>query len=328
MEKNLNKLTSLLFFWMTVLAFLLPVTGLAQEETPTAREIAKRTEERNLGDTMISAIEMLLINAQGQVRRREFVVYRKEFPDGERTLYKFLYPDDIKNTATLNIEVPQKDDIQYLYVPAAKKIRRISTKNQSWLGSEIYYEDLEEVDLDHWKFELLGSETIDGFDCWIFSQTPVDPDDSMYGKIIRSVRKSDYVPMKRIHYDKNGDLFKYVWMKNWIETDGVFYSWHNISMNMKDYHRTVINRRWIILNHEIPDDFFTTRFAEKSIDFYDRPKNMKKMWSEAIAQLDPRNIYHDLSHEIIVAKDPQSIIDFYNVSENSTYQVPAEIDDL
>ena len=63
---------------------------------------------------------------------------------GDRTLVRFTYPNDIRNTGFLVWEHPAADDERFLYLPALGRVRRIAgeEKQESFVGSDLSYEDI------------------------------------------------------------------------------------------------------------------------------------------------------------------------------------------
>jgi len=91
-----------------------------------------------------SNMKMTLINANNQKRKRQMKIIVLEKESGNKSLMTFLSPADVKGTKFLNYEHINKDDDQWLYLPAIKRIKRIASKNKSgsFMGSEFSYEDL------------------------------------------------------------------------------------------------------------------------------------------------------------------------------------------
>lgn len=266
-----------------------PAVRAEQADSLTGRDIAYRSQYRPSYKTdECTALEMKLVNAQGDVRTREFLRYQgKSLKDGKTiktTMIKFWHPEDIKDTGTYNEEVPGGDDIQYLYLPAALKLRRITAKDQSWVGSDFVYEDLQEINFDAWRYELLRSDVFDGKDCWVYSMVPIKSETSIYGKQVRWATKKDYLPVKVEYYKKDGSLFKILEATDFRDANGIPYAWKISLRNVEDKHETRLTRRWIFLDTDIDKDVFTTRYMQKSIDFYNHPADLWTIWKKAISE--------------------------------------------
>ena len=68
--------------------------------------------------------------------------------------YLFLIvPKDVKGTATLTFTHKVGPDDQWLYLPALKRVKRITSENRSgsFVGSEFAYEDLGSQELEKYS---------------------------------------------------------------------------------------------------------------------------------------------------------------------------------
>src|SRR5919107_709571 len=88
---------------------------------------------------------MRLYDRQGRVR--------------ERTLIRFTYPNDIRNTGFLVWEHPGADDERFLYLPALGRVRRISgqEKQESFVGSDLSYEDIGGQDIAEYTYAFASA---------------------------------------------------------------------------------------------------------------------------------------------------------------------------
>ena len=110
-------------------------------------EIAQEAINRDTGWTDNTAdMLMYLRNQQGQESIRELKIKSLEQQDdGDKSLTIFNKPRDVKGTAFLSFSHPVGADDQWLYMPALKRVKRISSTNKSgpFMGSEFAFEDLE-----------------------------------------------------------------------------------------------------------------------------------------------------------------------------------------
>ena len=101
------------------------------EEVGLAIAEAARVRENGFGDLTARQV-MLLRNRQGRESRRELRVQVLEMPDdGNRTLFVFDDPRDVRGTAFLVHARRADDDGQWLYLPALRRVKRISSSNRS-----------------------------------------------------------------------------------------------------------------------------------------------------------------------------------------------------
>jgi hypothetical protein len=153
---------------------------------------------------------LTLVSAQGDESMRKL---RFEGQEGEARHDKsrliFTYPADMKGAMLLTHEQAERDDDQWLYLPAVKRIKRIATANQSgsFMGSEFAYEDLVVRQLDKYEFRYIGDETLDGKDCYVIERTPKNKN-SGYSRIVRWRMKDNLQELRSDYYDRKGELLK------------------------------------------------------------------------------------------------------------------------
>ena len=79
---------------------------------PTADWVARQIQDRETGRDSRAELRMRLHDRQGRVRERALTLLtlRGARGSGDRTLIRFTYPNDIRNTAFLVWEHPGADD--------------------------------------------------------------------------------------------------------------------------------------------------------------------------------------------------------------------------
>lgn len=247
-------------------------------------EIAKNSHERYIANDESTELWMLLINSRGQMRIRKLLRFRKSFPDHKRVVLKFIHPEDIRDTGFLNEEKPkEKYDTQFLYLPAIKKLRRISAANkeQRWVGSDFFYEDIQEIKLNDWDYRRLDDDIFDDFPCYVVEWLPKQNTETVYGKEIYWYRKEGYLSVRIDYYDKNGNLWKRATAYDLRYNQEVWVAWRLKIEDFDANHKTELYRRWIFFDTKLPDDYFTTRSIEKNVSSYTHPVNLWEMISSS-----------------------------------------------
>ena len=198
-------LVALLLAWM-----LLPARALSSAEEK-GLEIAAEADRRDEGwQDQKADLLMILRNRHGQESVRELRNRSLEVADdGDKLLVIFDRPRDVKGTAFLTFTHKAGQDDQWLYLPALKRIKRISSNNKSgpFMGSEFAYEDLTSQEIDKYTYKHLRDETVDSLDCFVVERIPVDPK-SGYTKQIVWYDKQEYRIRKIEFYDRKADLLK------------------------------------------------------------------------------------------------------------------------
>ena len=151
--------------------FILAITVLhsldhAAAETPEEKglAIAVEADRRNTGfENSTADMLMILKNRHGQESRRQMRFRNLEVEgDGDKSLTIFDSPMDVKGTAFLNYTHKEGDDDQWLYLPALKRIKRISSRNKSgsFMGSEFAYEDIASQEIENTPTNGSGTRSI------------------------------------------------------------------------------------------------------------------------------------------------------------------------
>jgi len=173
--------------------------------------ISKEAKQRDLGWADSTAdMRMTLRNTQGQESIREIKLKSLEQEtDGDKSLTIFNQPRDVKGTAFLSFSHPVGADDQWLYLPALKRVKRISSRNKSgpFMGSEFSFEDLSSFEIEKYGYKYLGNETINGLDSFMVEQYPVD-ENSGYTRRIVWLDKAEYRVQKIDFYDRKNSLLK------------------------------------------------------------------------------------------------------------------------
>ncbi len=191
----------------------------------SGEEIAKHSYEKTSGyQSSISKTTMILKNAQGDENIRKLEMKKLEGEDGDRSLLIFLFPNDLKDTKLLSYEVIGGDDKQWLYLPALKRIKRISSRNKSgsFMASEFSYEDISSQNYKNYSY---GGESekvlVDGVEYFKLIRVPKDKN-SGYSKQIVYIDTKEYLARFGEYFDKQGRLLKKIYFSNYVLLDGVY----------------------------------------------------------------------------------------------------------
>lgn len=153
---------------------------------------------------------MTLRNSRGRQSRRSLKIRQLEVAaDGDKLLVVFDTPKNIRGTALLSYSHKFAPDDQWLYLPAMKRVKRITSHNRSgpFLSSEFAYEDLALQEVEKFRYRLIDTQQLDGQVYFIVERSPVDE----YFGYLRQLVKLDASEL-RIHniayYDRRDKLLK------------------------------------------------------------------------------------------------------------------------
>ncbi len=236
----------------------------------TAMEIMNKYKEEDHSGDSRADLKMLLINSSGKERVRKVTQMTKTDKNGLRkSLIRFLSPADVKGTGLLQIENKGRDDDNWLYLPALRKVRRISggSKTDRFMGSDFTYEDLEPEDLEDHTYKLLGSETRDGGEAWKIEALPKESvsDKTGYSKRILWITKDHYQMVKVKFFNKDGAYSKELIGGGIRKIEGAD-KWRTFRIEMQNVlkgTKTVLDITDYKLNTGIKDKIFTRRYLKK-----------------------------------------------------------------
>ena len=181
-------------------------------------QIMTEVDKRDTGFADSKAIlTMRLTDRRGNESLRSLKMKTLEvIGDGDKSLILFNNPRDIKGTAFLSFTHALIPDEQWLYLPALKRIKRISSSNKSgpFLGSEYAFEDLTSFEVVKYNYHYLKDEIIDDIDCFVIELTP-NYKHSGYTHEVIWIDKARYIARKIDYYDRKESLLKTQLFKNY-----------------------------------------------------------------------------------------------------------------
>ena len=196
----------------------------ADDASLTAQQIVDKSLEHNsFGfENAIAKITLTLSSKRGSDRVREIEIRSQTKNDLSKTLVRFNAPADVAGTGFLVLENKDREDDQYLFLPALGKVKRItgSQKNQRFMGTDLTYADMESRNLKKSESTRHADENVGGNDAFRIESVPKNDADAPYGKTISWIHKVSYVPLKVEFYDKELKLLKTLKVKRLEKKEG------------------------------------------------------------------------------------------------------------
>ncbi len=197
-------------------------------------DIAARSDRSDIGfgDSEVE-LTMVLRNAAGQETQRSLKIMTLEKKDesvGDKSLVVFDTPRDIEGTALLSHAQILEPDNQWLFLPALKRVKRISSANKSgpFVGSEFAFEDFTSLELNKFDYRYVGEEACGEFGCDVLERLPVYKN-SGYTRQMAYIDQTHFQIRKVEFYDRRGDLLKVLTFADYREYQGVWRA-HRMSM--------------------------------------------------------------------------------------------------
>jgi outer membrane lipoprotein-sorting protein len=179
----------------------------AEQGLAIALEADRR--DSGFGDTTVNLAMLLNLSGTEEVRREMRQLTLEVEGDGDKRIMVFDRPRDLKGTAILTFTHKVGNDDQWLYLPALKRVKRISAADKSgpFMGSEFAYEDLSSQEIEKYAYTYLRDEPVEDEPCFVVERVPVDPK-SGYFRQVTWVDQSEYRLRRVDYYDRKGELLK------------------------------------------------------------------------------------------------------------------------
>jgi outer membrane lipoprotein-sorting protein len=189
----------------------IPGAGFAQSAEDRGLEIAQAAKDFDKGFADFTAnMTMTLKNKSGKTSTRFIRIRTLEVDgDGDKSLSIFDEPADVKGTAMLTYTHGLKPDDQWLYLPALKKIKRISSRNKSgpFMGSTFAFEDLGSQEVEKYSYKYLRDEPCGDWSCYVVERYPAYKH-SGYTRQVVWIDSEGYRMVKAEFYDRKKALLK------------------------------------------------------------------------------------------------------------------------
>ena len=238
-------------------------------ELPSGNAIIAQLNARDDGQQVTRALKMELIDRRGKSRVRETIGYRRYYGEEKRTVLFYKSPTNVKGTGFLTYDYPEakKDDDQWLYLPALRKVRRISSSDRGdyFLGTDFTYEDIKKetrVAAEDYIFTRLGTEEVDGHLTYLVEGIPVDPKTAKelgYGRVLWRVDPEIWMSRKTDMWDVNGNALKTLHNEIIENIQGIWTALRLTVVNHKTGHSTVFTFSDVDYQTPVDDSMFEQR---------------------------------------------------------------------
>ncbi len=258
--------------WFTacVVALVLACGGVrAEDDLPDAARIIANVNARDDGQHVRLRATITLREKGGSERVRESVSWRKYFGTDKKTLFFFVSPANIRDTGFLTFDYADaaRDDDQWLYLPAARKVRRISASDRGdfFVGTDFTFEDIKKeskVSAEDFTFQTLGAEDVDGHRCYKVEAVPVDEATARELGYARGVSWFDpeiWISRKTEQYDANGRLLRTILSQDIEQVDGIWIARRVTATTAKTGHSSTFLFTEVDYASAVEDEIFTER---------------------------------------------------------------------
>lgn len=175
--------------------------GYMQLNAQDAKEIVQKAYDLTQGQSNYSQITMTIHRPKWE-RTLSFKSWMKG------TQYAIIYiTDPAKEKGQVFLK---RGTEMWNWLPSIDRMIKIppSMMMQSWMGSDLTNDDLikESSIVKDYDHKILGSENLEGYDCYKIEMVPHEDAAVVWGKIFTWISKKEYYTLKNEYYDEDGNL--------------------------------------------------------------------------------------------------------------------------
>jgi hypothetical protein len=245
----------------------------------TPLEIIEKSDQIDDGETSISETTMILIDKNKHQRIRKTKGYRKDYGEDKKSISIFLSPADVRNTTFMSFEWSDenKDDDNWLYLPALRKVKRIASGNKkdSFMGTDFTYHDMNGLKVSEWSYRMLKETVVvNGKDTWLIGAVPRKDiaktvvKDTGYTKRLLWIQKDNFLPIQGKIWMERGK-YKVMKASDISLIDGILtvgkMEMNTFSKQRQRLHSTVLLKSRVEYNQGVKDSLFSTATMEKGL---------------------------------------------------------------
>ncbi len=203
-------------------------SGQSETQSPEAcgQAIAETMLSRDKGFGDFSAtINVVQFSDSGTEHEVEIEFQALEADDGLRKrLVKLVRPPILKGTIVLTAENKGKPADRWVYLPAAKRVKRLAPGSDDGLlaKSEFSLADLRGKHPDDFAHRCIREETLDGVLCWVVERAPREAGSGLK-RTLAWVGKETYHVYKVDIFDDAGELEKTLKVEDYQQYLGKFW---------------------------------------------------------------------------------------------------------
>ena len=249
---------------MSKLASLLLIVGCVAAQD--ARQIVTEAQNRTRSKSQRYEGTLEVMNPKQKVSTKRWVFERLGSYGNSKALLRFTAPPEVKGVALLIINHPERASDQWMWIPAEERDRRVALQDRSqrFFGTDFSFEDMEERDVAHFNYRMLGEETLDGAPCWKIESKPVQSKSSQYTSSIIWIRKDNYVLVRIDNFSGGDKLARRITYSGLEKIDGIWTPRNVEVFDARKDSRTVLKLENVRYNVPLKDEDFTRDALRRS----------------------------------------------------------------
>lgn len=244
--------------WATLWALWFAAAPVLGEETPpSAAEILKLHDRAHSNFQDLTIESKMTIREPGAETGRQ-VALTTWLKGEDKRLVRFTAPADMRGMGILT----EGRDTMYAFLPGFQRVRRmgIHLKGQSFMGSDLTFEDMNESTLTGlYAPKYLGSEG----EAWILELALLPGKQAEFPKLKVWIDKQIHQSTRVEYYDEKGQKARTATRSGWKKDEGPIVHYSPERMVMVDHRRNGHSTELVIVkakvNQQLGDELFSQR---------------------------------------------------------------------
>jgi hypothetical protein len=235
-------------------------------DVASAHEILRRAFDNLYDFDMTTTLTLLLRNKRGEQSTRRAEIARKRIDGRLHAFGRFLDPPWMRGTAVLVIDNRDRSDDHFLFLPDRGRVRRVTNvqRTDSFLGSDLWYEDLERRHPEDYEVASLRWGDLKGEAVFVVGAFPATH--SGYARVEFVIARSDFLLLKTSFYKGRAERpFKTIEAPSRavvVEQDGHLIPVRLLVGNLQRGTQTEARLERLKVNPQISDHLFTSAALE------------------------------------------------------------------
>lgn len=251
----MKKLTT----YLLICLMIFPASGLMSQDI-TAKEIIQKATDKLNGKSSKGSMKMTVVRPSWS---RE--VTMKSWSLGD-DYYLILITAPVKDKGQTFLK---RGTDMWNWMPSINKMIKIppSMMSQSWMGSDFTNDDLVKMNsyVTEYTHEVVGSEVIEGLDCYILELIPKPDAAIIWGKVKTWISKEEYYQMRLEFYDEDSELVN-----------------HQVCSDIKQFNDRKLPAKMVMVPADEPGnktiiEVFDTEFNIELKESFFSQQNMKRI---------------------------------------------------
>jgi len=244
-------------------------------DTLSGIEIMEKVNARPDGEQVTRESTITTTDRRGVSRIEKTMGYRRYFDSEKRTVIFYTEPTNVRGTGFLTYDylTTEQDDDQWLYLPALRKVRRISASNRgdSFLGTDLSYEEIKKenkVEIADYNFTFLRDEQCNWHEGKLVEAIPASDDIAKelgYSKVEYCIDSTIWMARQIRFWDSNGNPLNTL---NVLDIERINDIWTSLDIhvvNHKTQHETRLTQQNIDYKTPIAETVFSQQYLRRGL---------------------------------------------------------------